>query len=163
MRVEDVMSTQVRTCRPQDTLEAAARLLWDRDCGSVPIVDESSRVVGILTDRDICMAAYFHGQPLYTIPVSEVMTREVFTCKADDLLPQAVKILQERQVRRLPVVDPEGRLVGLLSLADLAQEAAAERGQKKRDVVDTEIGEVLAKITAPRVSEEKPTRIAILA
>jgi CBS domain-containing protein len=95
--------------------------MWDCDCGSVPVVDQNGRAIGIVTDRDICMAALFHGSPLSTISIAEVMSGDLCTCRADDDVREAERLMQRRQVRRLPVVDDGGSLVGILSLGDVAQ------------------------------------------
>lgn len=153
MQVRDVMTRDVRTCHPGDTLERAAGLFWEYDCGCAPVVDESERVLGMLTDRDVCIAAYTRGKPLREIDVAAAMGnggRTVLTCRADDTIATAETILRKNQVRRLPVTDSDGRLVGLLSLNDLACEARRERGQKKKEVSDAEVGETLAAICEHR-------------
>ncbi len=131
-RVDQLMSHPVVTCRVHDHLDAAAAIMWDRDCGVVPVVDDDGRIAGIVTDRDICMAAYTQGRPLHQIPVDTVMTRDVHCCRPDDPVTRAEEAMQHHQVRRIPVVDAEKRPVGLLSLNDLARESthssAAQRG-----------------------------------
>ena len=72
MQVKDVMTTSPGTCSVSDMANEAARIMWDRDCGSVPVIDAAGHVVGIVTDRDICMAAYFQGRPLSAIPLANV-------------------------------------------------------------------------------------------
>lgn len=131
-RVDQLMSHPVITCHTNDNLNSVAALMWDHDCGVVPVVDDAGRLAGILTDRDICMAAYTQGRRLHEIAVGSVMTRDVHTCRPDDPIARAEESMQARQVRRLPVVDAERRPVGLLSLNDLAREAtqtsASQRG-----------------------------------
>ena len=146
MNVEQAMTTGVKTCRPQDALSTAAHLMWDHDCGCVPVVDEKLKVLGIITDRDICMAAYTQGKPLYELPVSLAMSKNVWSVRPGDTISAAELVMQEHQIRRLPVVDVTGRLVGLLSLNDLARHASRERTQKRKAVSDAEIGETLAAI-----------------
>jgi CBS domain-containing protein len=121
MKVEEMMSTRVETCRLGDSLERAAQLMWDTDCGVVPVIDDESRVVGMVTDRDVCMAAYTQGKPLGQIPVSSACSRKVYCCKLNDSLQTAENLMRVAQVRRLPVVDEDGQLWGLVSLGDLAQ------------------------------------------
>jgi CBS domain-containing protein len=148
MRVEQLMTKQVRSCRPDDTLERAAQLMWDHDCGSLPVCagNDASRTVGIITDRDIAMCGMFHPKPLRDLPVSEAMARNPRTCRPTDGIEDAEKIMREAQIRRLPVVDDDGRLIGMISLADLAREAARERARPSPRVTDTEIGDTLAAI-----------------
>lgn len=119
-----IMSEHVQSCVEEDSLHRAAQILWDNDCGAVPVVDAEGRLRGVLTDRDICMAAYTKGLPLQHIRVREVMAQPVLSCSPDDTLERAIALMAEGQVRRLPIVDGNQRLVGMLSLADVARQAA---------------------------------------
>jgi CBS domain-containing protein len=153
MRIEQIMSRDVGTCRPGDPLSAAARIMWERDCGCVPVVepeDGAARVVGMLTDRDICIAAYTQGRPLADITVESAMARSVRSCRSRDSLATALKVMERSQLRRLPILDQNDHLVGMLSLADAAREAAREHGRGAKDVTDAQIGEALEAISASR-------------
>jgi len=121
--VRDLMSASPQRCVPSHSLNDVARLMWEHDCGCVPVVDEFERVVGILTDRDVCVGAYTQGKALAEIPVSSVCSTEVRTCKADDPIDRAQALMMHHQVRRLPVVSDDGCLIGVLSLSDIAQHA----------------------------------------
>jgi CBS domain-containing protein len=101
-------------------LERAAQIMWEHDCGAVPVVDADSHVVGMITDRDVCMASYTQGRPLWQIPVSSACSHTVYSCLLTDSVQSAEKLMRTTQVRRLPVVDAEGKLWGLISLGDLA-------------------------------------------
>lgn len=125
MNIDELMTGSPRSCRPEEPLSAAARLLWDHDCGAVPVVDGAQRPVGIVTDRDCCMAAYTRGQRLDQITVHDAMAKTVFTVRRDEPVARAAEIMRERQVRRLPVVDAAGRLCGIVALADLLRRADA--------------------------------------
>lgn len=146
MNVQDVMNREPQAVRMVDRLDEAARVLWDHDCGFVPVVDGSSRLVGVLTDRDLCMASYTQGRALADLPVLGVMSRELTTCRPNDTLAAAMDKMQHVQVHRLPVVDARGMLVGVLSSNDLIQ------AQKARPaaVSSGKVLETLAGITAPR-------------
>lgn len=152
MKVGQVMKQAVATCGPHDTLDAAAGIMWDNDCGCVPVV-EDGRLAAMITDRDICMAAYLQGLPLNAIRVSSAMARNVFACRAEDTLAVAERLMRDNRIRRLPVVDADDRLVGILSLSDLAVEAAREQAHRKKDVTPKEIGETLAAVSHPRPRE----------
>ena len=140
MKVKSIMSTDVASCQPGDPTYAAARLMWDNDCGVVPVVDgESGRLEGVVTDRDLCMAAMiFNAGPQ---PVSDVMAHDVHTCHIDDDVRDVHATMRENKVRRVPVVDDEQHLVGLVSLRDLAVEAFDSRSaaatKRQRDVART--------------------------
>jgi len=149
MLVNNLMTANPKTCQPNDNLDAAARIMWEADCGAVPIVDNDGRVIGLVTDRDICMAAYTQGQPLRSIPLTVAMAKNVLTCRADDDVGAAESIMREARVRRLPVVDHDDRLVGMLSLNDLAREAVHE-GVRRDAPQPDDLARTLAAICEPR-------------
>jgi CBS-domain-containing membrane protein len=138
--------------------------MLDTECGCVPVTadDGSPRLVGIITDRDICIAIGRCGSTLGSLRVGEVMTRAVHACNPEDPLAEAEAIMQEQGVRRLPVVDQSGHLIGLLSLTDLAREAARQSTSRWKEITYAEVGRTLADIcTSPQfqrspVEEQKP-------
>jgi CBS domain-containing protein len=121
--VNELMTAAVHRCHPEDPLSKAAQLMWDNDCGCVVVVDHLDDVVGIVTDRDICMAAYTQGKSLGEIPISTACSTNVVTCSAGDSIETVQRLMIENQIRRLPVVERDGHIVGLVSLSDLAQHA----------------------------------------
>ncbi len=121
MKIWELMTKDVVTCRAIDTLQDAARQMQDRDLGALPVIDEHGRVAGIITDRDICMAACTRGEPLAAIAVSSAMSAPVATCSPDDDLTAVEAEMSERQLHRLPVVDGDARLVGIVTLNDFAR------------------------------------------
>jgi CBS domain-containing protein len=124
-RVRDVMSSEPRTCQPGNHLNFAAQQMWEGDCGVLPVVDEHGRPIGMLTDRDVCMAAYTRGQALSEISVESAMSTSVCTCRPADTLRSLMEQMAAHQVRRMPVVGDGGELVGIVSLADIALLAQA--------------------------------------
>lgn len=155
MRVEHIMTRQVSSCGTDDTLVQAAQLMWDRDCGCLPVCSDNgaNRVVGVITDRDICMSALFKGKPLYELRVADAMSRQLQACRLSDSLNHVEKMMSQARVRRLPVVDDQGSLVGMISLADLAREAARENTAPKQEVTETEVGDTLANICQPSAQQ----------
>lgn len=158
MKVRELMKREVRSCLVDDNLDWAAHLMWDGDCGALPVVGKEENVVGIITDRDICMAAYTKGLPLSTIKVEEAMARQVTFCSPESTLETAMALMKEARVRRLPVVDGAGKLVGILSLNDLAceaREATKHGGGNLRsiDVADT-LGVICGHRLPPARSEK---------
>ena len=123
MRVQDVMTKAVAFCRPDTNLAAAAALMWEHNCGQLPVVDDESNVSAVITDRDICIALGTRNQRACEVKVSDVICRTAALCKADDDLRSALKVMAAERVRRLPVVDQEGALVGILSLEDVTLQA----------------------------------------
>ena len=146
MRVEQLMTRNVVACRPEDSLARAAQLLLENDCGCIPVVDRYWQVVGIVTDRDALRVAYTKGELLPEIAVASAMTARVFCCRPEDTILCAEDLMTSYRVRRLPVTDDDGRLVGILSLDDIAREAARERSQSTRQVSDAEVGETFAAV-----------------
>lgn len=149
MRVEEIMKRPVVSCSLDDTLNTAARLMWENDCGALPVLDEGGAAVGMITDRDICMASYTQGCALAAIPVRTAMSRELFACRPGDPATEAERLMQKKQVRRLPVVDPEGRPVGIVSLNDLVREAARATSRKTGGAA-VDVLRTLASIGEPR-------------
>lgn len=151
MNVEELMTRSVKTCGPEDSLESAARLMWENDCGCVPVTDEQGHPLAMLTDRDVCMAALTQGRTLGEIRVKSAMSGTLHAVEPRDSLAKAERTMQEFQVRRLPVVDGESRLQGLLSMNDIAREAARERPQRQRAVTSDDVAATLASVCRPRV------------
>jgi CBS domain-containing protein len=129
MKVRRIMTSNVAACSPDTILSAAAGLMWHYDCGVIPVIDENRKVVGVITDRDICMAAAMSNQPASQIVVSEIISGEVFACAPEDEVSEALATMQRRQVLRLPVVDRGGTLQGILSMNDIV--LRAEDGRKR--------------------------------
>jgi CBS domain-containing protein len=132
MLVKELMTKEVRTCRDSDTANDVARIMWESDCGCVPVLNSSDFIIGMVTDRDLCMAAYTRGQPLAAIPVATAMAPRVFCCTSDDTVEEAEVIMRRHQVRRLPVYDRTPKLVGILALSDLLH---ARRSDHPKDSV----------------------------
>ena len=150
VNVAEIMKVDVEICAPDDNLAAAASRMWDADIGCLPVVSADGRVVGMVTDRDICMAALTRGQALREVPVSVAMATEILFCSPEATLVEAEEIMRSGQVRRLPVIDSDGSLAGIVSLNDLARLAGREMGRKNRDLSAQEVAATLAAISAPR-------------
>ena len=159
MKVQELMTHHVETCRPEDMLARAAQIMWDHDCGFVPVVDENACLVGVLTDRDISMAAYTQGLSLADIQVASAMAAEVWTCRPEDTLVTAERIMRDHQVRRLPVIEGAGQVVGVLSLNDLAREAQHERTSKAKELTTDEVTLTLASVCQPRLPSLLATNV----
>jgi CBS domain-containing protein len=127
MNVNELMTRDPKRVRPTDRLHEAVRLLWEHDCGALPVVDDQDRPVGVVTDRDACMAVYTQGKRLDEVLVRTAMGTPPTACKSSDTVEAALQAMGKRQLRRLPVVDGGGRLVGVLSIHDVVRAAAAGR------------------------------------
>jgi CBS domain-containing protein len=155
MKVEDLMTTDVGACRPFDSVDRSAKVMWERDCGAVPVLDQEGRAIAMLTDRDICMAALTQGKALGEIRVSSAMSRGLWSCRPGDDVKDAEETMRAHQVRRLPVVDQDGKLLGVLSISDLARAAVSTKGgrSKKKPVGASDVGKTLGAISTPSVGK----------
>jgi CBS domain-containing protein len=120
MKVREIMRSEARYCHPWTDLAEAGRTMAEVGCGALPVVDFGRRVVGMLTDRDICLALTKLDRKPSQVPVRDVIDGEAYTCSTDDDLIDALAIMSHCQVRRLAVLDDAGRLEGILSLDDVA-------------------------------------------
>jgi CBS-domain-containing membrane protein len=157
MKVQDVMTYDVQSCRPETNLADAAMQMWRGDFGALPVVTTAGKVVGMITDRDICMAAATKHRDPANIRVKEVISGKVYGCSPDTDIREALKIMQEKQVRRLPIISAEdGRLEGILSMNDLALKARADR---KAQLSAEDVENTLRAICAHRaVAQAKPVQ-----
>jgi CBS domain-containing protein len=154
MRVERLMTRQVRTCRSDDTLAVAAHLMWEGDIGCLPVVGQDGRVVSVVTDRDIAMCACFSGRPLRDTPVSETMSKRLVTVGGHDDLERVEDAMRIAQVHRVPVVNDAGFLIGIITLNDLAHHRHGKAvGQ---GVTPDEVATTLAAISTPRSFASAP-------
>jgi CBS domain-containing protein len=125
--------------------------MWIYDCGSIPVcnAEDSLEPIGVVTDRDICMCALFNMKPLRELRVADAMAKNVLVCRPGDTVEAAEKIMRASHVRRLPVVDEGHALLGMVSLADLAREAARERESPRQGITENEVCGTLAAICEP--------------
>lgn len=156
MNVEQLMTRSIRTCGPSDSLAHVASIMWDHDCGVVPVVDDEHRVLAMITDRDICMAAYTQGRPLGEISVASAASSNLYTTRPEQSLRDAEETMRMHKVRRLPVVDVQGRLVGLLSMNDLIRRAGHRTGDLGANEVTRTLGAICQPNGAPAM-EARPS------
>jgi CBS domain-containing protein len=121
MNIEELMTRDVATCSPSDSLEQAAKVMWDRDVGCVVVIDEQRKPVGMITDRDLAMSAYTRGALLRDIPVRAAMAHNLWACSVSTSLSAVEHSMRTGQVRRMPVLGLDGELVGIVTLADIAR------------------------------------------
>jgi len=126
MKVKEAMTRGVQCARPDDTLEAAAARMKSLDVGVLPVCGNEDRLVGMITDRDVTIRATAEGEHPRAVQVGDVMTPEVVYCFEDDDVADAARRMEEKQIRRLVVLNRDKRLVGIVSLGDLAVESGAK-------------------------------------
>lgn len=142
MRVRDIMTPDPACCTPDSTAQEAALLMKEHDCGAIPVVEQrqSRRLVGIVTDRDLAIRGLAAGKGPET-PVRELMTQAPVTCNPDDEVEIVREVMVARLVRRVPVVDENGNVVGIVAQADIAREEGAAS--------DQEVGRIVEAISNP--------------
>ena len=138
MKVQDIMVKEVEFCRPETNLAEATRIMWANDCGALPVVDGGGKVVGMITDRDICMAVGTRNRTPSKLTVFDVkpQPQELYSCAPDEDIQEALKTMRTYGVRRLPVVN-SGVLRGILCLDEIALNARKRGDISYEDVVDT--------------------------
>jgi CBS domain-containing protein len=124
MRARDLMTSPTITCHVNDPLAVAAARMWDADIGVVPVVNDDGKLTGVITDRDICMAAFTQGRALDMMLVNSAMARHVISASPDANLTEIEQLMAKHQVHRIPIVDDAGRPIGIVSMNDLAIEIA---------------------------------------
>jgi len=142
MKVKEIMTANPKVCTMTNNLAEAASMMWENDCGILPVVAKGGKVIGLVTDRDICMAAALKARQLANIAVEDTVSGEVFACEPGDDVRNALKTMKAKKVRRLPVVASDGTLAGMLSMNDII--LRAEEAKEKKipelsygDVVNT--------------------------
>jgi len=140
MLVKDVMSKNLYCCVPSDTAQAAAKTMRAQSVGALPVVSDSinRRLEGIVTDRDLCCSIVAGARLAETTKIADVMTRDPITCAADNTLNDCEELMEKYQVRRLPVIDKQGRCIGVVAQADIALHGPAGM-----------VGKMVAEISKP--------------
>jgi len=149
MRIKHVMTKDPTCCVPSDSAQHAASLMRDENAGIVPVIDneQSRKVVGVVTDRDLCMNVVAEGLDPRTVSAEQCMTTTVVTCSPNDSVERATELMQTNQIRRLPVVNEQKELQGIVALADVVERA---------DVKPTQTHETLKRVSAPTNEPSRP-------
>ena len=142
MKVQDVMTENPKFCRPETNLAAAAASMWENDCGVLPVLADGKTAIGVITDRDIALALGTKNRKASDIKVREVISGKLYAANPEEDIHTALKLMRREKVHRLPVIDAEGALKGILSLNDIALQAVHPDGKKApelnyEDVVST--------------------------
>lgn len=149
MIVAELMTENPASVELRKPLSEAARIMWECDCGALPVLDDEQRVRGMITDRDVCMASWLQHRAPQDLAVAGAMSERLYYCLPTDTLITAEGLMRNKQVRRLPVLSADGRLLGILSLADIVRATgfASDMGLLATDVAAT-----LAEICRPALS-----------
>ncbi|HZS46485.1 MAG TPA: CBS domain-containing protein [Blastocatellia bacterium] len=140
--VREVMTRDVATVYPDDKVERAARLMRECDCGAIPVVSNSGRLLGMITDRDIVVRLVAYGEDLDNCRVGDFMTTDVFSCNQRDDLDSVRELMSRNQIRRVPVVTDHGQIEGIVTQGDLARFARSHAGSGARRLVGDMVGNI---------------------
>jgi len=149
MPTRDLMTRTVQTVHPFDRIERAARIMRECNCGALPVVDDTGHLIGMITDRDITIRLVARGRDIRNARVEDAMTDETFSCHLRDDVEDCVESMARHQVRRMPIVDDRGVVVGIVSQSDLAQHA------RNRHAGEHQVAEFLSEVSEPT---ERPYR-----
>ena len=151
MKVKEIMSAYVTSCGSNATLVAAAGIMRGYNCGTLPVIDGGGKVIGMITDRDICLAVGKKDNDVSRIKVSEVISGKVYACAPTDDVKDALKTMRKKKAPGLPVVDGAGALKGILSIDDILLHARKARGKKSRKLSYKDAARTFQAICKPRL------------
>jgi len=151
MKVKDVMMRTPASCDAATNLGAAVEILWNRNCGILPIMNSQGKVIGVVTDRDLCIALGTRNRLPGEITVGQIVSGEVFTCKPDDNIRDALNTMAREKVRRLPVVNDAGQLEGILSMDDVVLHSEAGIAAKTCELSHDTVVNTLKQLYLPEL------------
>ncbi|MEX0618923.1 MAG: CBS domain-containing protein [Pseudohongiellaceae bacterium] len=155
MYVNEIMTPQVITCTPDSSLEDIARLMWNNDCGSIPVINKQEKPIGVVTDRDIAIGAMLNHQPLWEIPASRIIQEQrICSSNQDDTVEDCLDRMEQNGVRRCLVTGQDGRLCGIVSMGD-AVAFVAGRARTKGVPADNVL-KLMRTVSAHHPSPQKP-------
>jgi len=155
MKVRDLMTKTVACCHPETSLASAGALMWENDCGVLPVIDESGKAAGVLTDRDICIALSTRNRPPSDITAGEVAASRTLTCGADDDVHAALETMRREKVHRLPVVNRAGTVEGILSMNDIVLRAEKADGKRQPEVSYEDVVTTFQALSAHRPAQQQ--------
>ena len=151
MKVREIMTRDVKFCGPDTNLAEATEIMWRNNCGALPVLDPRGELIGLITDRDLCIALGTTNCRASDLTVRQVAMKPVFTCAPDDYVHEALKTMRQHQVRRVPAVTEDGKLAGILSLDEIVLHA--EKGWAP-GISYTDVVNAMKAICQHRTTEE---------
>jgi len=156
MKVKEMMTGDTVTCDLNASLAEAAAAMWENDCGILPVSKDGEEIVGVITDRDICMGASMRDRSFSRISVEEIMTGALYSTSPEEDVSRALELMREHKVRRLPVLDDGGQLKGMLSINDLTLRAEEPSGKKTPQLSFAQVMETYKAVCEHQRSREQP-------
>ncbi len=131
MEVNEIMSSEIYSCSANTTLDIVARMMWENNCGAIPVVDNSNKPVGMVTDRDIAMCCAINHKAPWELTASIINgKRKIYACNAQDNVENVLIIMKKQKVRRLPVIDEDGCLLAMLSISNIISHSQKSKSKK---------------------------------
>lgn len=155
MQVQELMAKPLATCNPDTNLAAAVEILWNRDCGILPIVDANGKVVGVITDRDICVALGTQNRLPSQVTAKEITSGRIYGCRPEDDVRKALALMAETRVRRLLVLDAQGHPQGIISMDDIVLHTETSHSRKNSGLSAAEVVSTLKVVFAPTHDRER--------
>ncbi len=154
MNINEVMTAPVKTCNASTSLDEIAKMMWEENCGAIPVVTDTNQPVGIVTDRDIAMAAMLNHQPLWNITASTVIQgQNLSCCRQQEPVEVGVAQMEQNGVRRILVTDDSGALCGIMSMGDaVAFTTSSQAGDKSKFISSQKILGMLRKVSSHHIS-----------
>jgi CBS-domain-containing membrane protein len=157
MIVSDAMTREVHHCLVTDNLERVAQLLWEHDVGALPVFADFGRTVAMVTDRDVCMAAYINGGRLRDLPVTLAASRHVYHVRPTDPIESVLTVMKMHRVRRVPVIDIGEHLDGIITIADIVKNVSASL-DRSDPLHPEQVARAFAEILRPHDFSRHPSR-----
>ena len=161
MKVQEIITRDVKFCGPDTNLAAATEIMWSNNCGTLPVSDSGGKLLGVITDRDMCVAMGTRNRKASDLAVGDVAMKPVFTCGPDDDVHEALKAMRQHQVRRVPVVDENGKLAGIVCLDEIVLHAEKFDSKKHAGISYEDVVSTMKAICEHRAAEApKPATMA---
>lgn len=154
MKVNEIMTGNPSVCDLNESLAEAAKTMWEADCGVLPVLKDGTEVVGLITDRDICMAMAMRDCNPVAVSAEEVISGDVYSVAPEDEIQKALELMQQHQVHRLPVINPEGKLAGIVSMNDIVLKAKEKANGKTPGIGYADVVNTYKAICAHRAPEQ---------
>jgi CBS domain-containing protein len=160
MKVRDIMKQPAISCGADTNVGSAVQLMWEHNCGLLPVVGADQKLIGVVTDRDICIAMGTRNRLPGDLSIGEIATKEVFTCEPEDEIQEALDAIASNHVRRLPVVDRQGVPQGILSMDDIVLHGDVKRWEGGCELTSEEIIRSLKRLYGAQLAVDQSATVA---
>lgn len=160
MKVRDIMKQPAISCDADTNVGSAVQLMWEHNCGLLPVVGADQKLIGVVTDRDICIAMGTRNRLPGDLTIGEIATKEVFTCEPDEEIQEALDTIASNHVRRLPVVNRQGVVQGILSMDDIVLHGDLKKWEGGCELTSEEIIRSLKRLYGAQLAQNQSAAVA---